>query len=86
MLHALHGYIVRILHYFANKFCNFTNFKIFFLTVLIGSSFFPTLKFSLLCKLSIGSFDMPKFTMNNLTGYIRTMHEKVILRTIYFDQ
>jgi hypothetical protein len=34
------GYIFCILQHFATKFCNFTNFIIFFLTVLFGSLLF----------------------------------------------
>ncbi len=42
------GYIFRILQHVATKLCNFTNFKMLFLAVVMGISFFlPTSKFSL---------------------------------------
>ena len=43
------GYIFRILQHFVTKICNFTNFNKFF----TGIYFFPRLKISLTCKLSI---------------------------------
>jgi hypothetical protein len=43
------------LQHFATKFCNFTNFIMFFATVMFDSLPFPLLrlKFSLTCKLSM---------------------------------
>jgi hypothetical protein len=38
------GYIFRILQHFATKFCNFTNFIMFFLAVVFDSFLFTQIK------------------------------------------
>jgi hypothetical protein len=39
-MQTLQGYIFQALQYFATKFCNFTNFIMFFLTVVFDSLLF----------------------------------------------
>ena len=46
------GYIFCILQHFATKFCNFTNFIMFFLLLCLIPFSLLRLKFSLTCKLS----------------------------------